>query len=125
MITVKIIDKTNLNNPRCEIISSSGVDLQANVEMPVTLKPRGRALISTGLFMEIPVGYEGMVIARSGLAIKVHAIDTINPDYRAEIKVMVINIGDKDFTINNGDIIAQMKFLQLLMEMKSPKRYFF
>ncbi|MDF2880253.1 MAG: Deoxyuridine 5-triphosphate nucleotidohydrolase [Clostridiaceae bacterium] len=117
MINVKIINKTNFKNPGYETVGSAGVDLQANIDTPIVLKPLERALVPTGLFMEIPVGYEGQVRARSGLAIKhgislVNGIGTIDSDYRGEIKVILINLGSEDFTIKNGERIAQMVFMQ-------------
>lgn len=92
---------------------ASGMDLRAFIDEPVILKPMERRLISTGLFVQIPEGYEGQVRARSGLAIKhgiglVNSIGTIDSDYRGELKIPVINFGNESFTINNGDRIAQL-----------------
>lgn len=114
---VKVIKNNQFDLPVYETKGSAGVDLQANIENPVILRPLERALIPTGLFLEIPEGYEAQVRARSGLAIKhgislVNGIGTIDSDYRGEIKVILINLGDKDFTINNGDRIAQMIFIK-------------
>lgn len=92
---------------------ASGMDLRAFIDEPVILKPMERRLIPTGLFVQIPEGYEGQVRARSGLAIKhgiglVNSIGTIDSDYRGELKIPVINFGNESFTINNGDRIAQL-----------------
>lgn len=92
---------------------ASGMDLRAFTDEPITLKPMERRLIPTGLFVQIPEGYEGQVRARSGLAIKhgiglVNSIGTIDSDYRGELKIPVINFGNESFTINNGDRVAQL-----------------
>ena len=92
---------------------SSGMDISAWLREPVVLKPMERMLIPTGLYLEIPEGYEGQVRARSGLAIKkgiglVNSIGTIDSDYRGELKVPVINFSKEDVTINDGDRIAQL-----------------
>ena len=99
--------------PQYETEGSAGMDIKAYLEEPVTLKPGKRALIPTGLFMEIPEGFEVQIRARSGLAVKygiglTNGIGTIDSDYRGEIKVSLINWGEEDFTINNGERIAQM-----------------
>ncbi len=114
---VKIIKNNPFKLPEYETKGSAGVDLQAYVENPVVLKPMERALIPTGIFIEIPEGYEAQVRARSGLAIKhgislVNGIGTIDSDYRGEIKVILINLGEKEFIINSGDRIAQMVFIK-------------
>lgn len=92
---------------------ASGMDLRAFTDEPITLAPMERRLIPTGLFLQIPDGYEGQVRARSGLAIKygiglVNSIGTIDSDYRGELKIPLINFGSEDFTINNGDRVAQL-----------------
>ena len=92
---------------------ASGMDLRAFIDEPVILQPMERRLIPTGLFVQIPEGYEGQVRARSGLAIKhgiglVNSIGTIDSDYRGELKIPVINFGNESFTINNGDRVAQL-----------------
>lgn len=92
---------------------ASGMDIRAFVDEPVVIPPGGRALIPTGLFTEIPAGYEAQIRARSGLAIKNgigldNGIGTIDSDYRGEIKIPLINWGNEEFTIKNGDRIAQM-----------------
>ncbi|MDD4779577.1 MAG: dUTP diphosphatase [Tissierellia bacterium] len=114
---IKIVKKNPFNLPAYETKGSAGVDLQAYIENPIVLKSMERYLVPTGLFIELPEGYEAQIRARSGLAIKhgislVNGIGTIDSDYRGEIKVILINLGDKDFTINNGDRIAQMVFIK-------------
>lgn len=99
--------------PQYETAGSAGMDIRAYLEEPVTIAPGKRALIPTGLFMEIPEGYEVQIRARSGLAVKhgiglTNGIGTIDSDYRGEIKVSLINWGEEDFTVNNGDRIAQI-----------------
>ena len=131
---VKIVKKNPFKLPEYETKGSAGVDLQAFIENPIILKPMERSLVPTGLFIELPEGYEAQVRARSGLAIKngislVNGIGTIDSDYREEIKVILINLGDKDFIINNGDRIAQMVFIkheqvkfELTEELEDTKR---
>lgn len=101
------------NLPSYETEGSAGMDIRAYIEEPVTLEPGKRALIPTGLFIEIPAGFEVQIRARSGLAVKygiglTNGIGTIDSDYRGEIKVSLINWGEDDFVINDGDRIAQM-----------------
>ena len=115
-MTVKIINKSDNNLPAYETSSSAGMDLRAYLpEGPITLKPMQRTLVPTGLFMEIPEGYEGQVRPRSGLAIK-HGITvlntprTIDADYRGEVKIILVNLSDTDFTINSGERVAQIVF---------------
>ncbi|MFZ5966535.1 MAG: dUTP diphosphatase [Bacillota bacterium] len=112
MYKIKINCK-GLPLPQYETAGASGLDLRANIENPIQLKPGCRALIPTGIHIELPSGLEAQVRARSGLAVKygiglVNGVGTIDSDYRGEIKVPMINWGDKDFTINPGDRIAQM-----------------
>jgi len=112
-VTIKIVNNSPNILPSYETIGSSGMDLRANIEEPVKLAPMQRALIPTGLFIELPLGYEAQVRPRSGLAIK-HGITclnspgTIDSDYRGEIKVILINLSDEVFTIQHGERIAQM-----------------
>ncbi len=99
--------------PKYETEGSAGMDIRAFLEEPVTIEPGGRALIPTGLFMEIPEGYEVQIRARSGLAVKhgiglTNGIGTIDSDYRGEVKVALINWGEEPFVVNDGDRIAQM-----------------
>lgn len=114
---IKVVKKNPFKLPEYETKGSAGVDLQAYVESPMTLKPMERALVPTGLFIELPEGYEAQIRARSGLAIKhgislVNGIGTIDSDYRGEIKVILINLGSEDFIIDNGDRIAQMVIIK-------------
>ena len=113
---VKVVNKSNNALPAYETKNSAGMDLRAYLpEGPVTLQPMQRALIPTGLYIEIPEGYEGQVRPRSGLAFK-HGITvlntpgTIDADYRGELKQILINLSDQPFVINNGDRIAQIVF---------------
>lgn len=99
--------------PRYETEGSAGMDIRAYIDAPIHIEPGDRALIPTGLFMEIPAGYEVQIRARSGLAVKygiglTNGIGTIDSDYRGEIKVSLINWGHETFTVRNGDRIAQM-----------------
>ena len=113
---VKIINKSDNQLPAYETVHSAGRDLRAYLpEGPVTLKPMQRMLIPTGLFMEIPEGYEGQVRPRSGLAIKngitvLNTPGTIDADYRGEVKIILINLSDTDFVINSGERVAQIIF---------------
>lgn len=114
---IKVVKNNPFKLPEYETKGSAGVDLQANVEDAIVLKPMERALVPTGLFIELPEGYEAQVRARSGLAIRngislVNGIGTIDSDYRGEIKVILINLGAEDFTINKGDRIAQMVIIK-------------
>lgn len=113
---VKVVNKSNNALPAYETKNSAGMDLRAYLpDGPVTLQPLQRALIPTGLYIEIPEGYEGQVRPRSGLAFK-HGITvlntpgTIDADYRGELKQILINLSDEPFVINNGDRIAQIVF---------------
>lgn len=110
---IRIINRSHHALPSYATEQSAGMDLRANIEEPITLKPMQRALIKTGLFMALPPGFEAQVRPRSGLALK-HGITvlntpgTIDADYRGEIGVVLINLGDKDFVVNDGERIAQM-----------------
>ena len=110
---VKIINKSNNQLPAYETASSAGMDLRAFVDADVVLKPFERKLIPTGLYIELPDGYEAQIRPRSGLAIKsgitvLNSPGTIDADYRGEIKVILINLSNDDFTIKSGDRICQM-----------------
>ena len=110
---VKIINKSNNALPAYETASSAGMDLRAFVDADVVLKPFERKLIPTGLYIELPDGYEAQIRPRSGLAIKsgitvLNSPGTIDADYRGEIKVILINLSQDDFTIKSGDRICQM-----------------
>jgi dUTP pyrophosphatase len=110
---VKIINKSHHQLPAYETIQSAGMDLRANLEEPITLQPMQRCLVPTGLFMALPAGYEAQVRPRSGLAIKkgitvLNSPGTIDADYRGEICVILINLSQEPFVINDGERIAQM-----------------
>lgn len=99
--------------PSYETEGSAGMDIRAFLEEPIVIEPGKRALIPTGLFMEFEAGYEVQIRARSGLAVRhgiglVNGVGTIDSDYRGEIKVALVNLGEEAFTVNNGDRIAQM-----------------
>jgi dUTP pyrophosphatase len=113
MITVRIINRSKHSLPAYETIHASGMDLRADLNEPVTIPPGEWRLIPTGLFIELPPGYEAQVRPRSGLAFKhgitvLNAPGTIDADYRGEIKVILINHSREDFIIRDGDRIAQM-----------------
>ena len=111
---LNIVNKSNNTMPTYETVNSAGMDLRAYLpDGELVIKPLQRALVPTGLFMEIPVGYEGQVRPRSGLAIKsgitvLNSPGTIDADYRGEVKVILINLSDVDFVIKSGDRIAQL-----------------
>jgi dUTP pyrophosphatase len=110
---VKIINQSNNPLPEYKTKGSAGVDISAHLTETVVLKPLERQLIPTGLFLELPEGVEAQIRPRSGLAIKngitcLNTPGTIDSDYRGEIKVILINLSNEDFAINNGDRIAQM-----------------
>lgn len=112
-MNIKIINKSKHDLPHYETNSSAGMDLKANLDTPIVLKPMERCIVKTGLFMALPEGYEAQVRPRSGLAIKngitvLNAPGTIDADYRGEVGVILINLSNQDFTINDGDRIAQM-----------------
>lgn len=113
MINIKIINRSNHPLPSYETIASAGMDIRANVPEMSTLKPLERAIVKTGLFIELPIGYEAQVRPRSGLAAKkgitvLNAPGTIDADYRGEIGVILVNLSNEDFTIENGERIAQL-----------------
>lgn len=110
---INIINNSVHELPAYETAHAAGMDLRANTTELITIKPLQRMLIPTGLHIELPVGYEAQIRPRSGLAYKhgisiVNAPGTIDADYRGEIKVLLVNLSDTDFEINNGDRIAQM-----------------
>ncbi len=110
---VKVINTSKHALPEYETPHSAGLDLRANLEEPITLGSLERALIPTGLFLELPVGYEAQIRPRSGLAIKhgislVNTPGTIDSDYRGEVKVILINLSKDPFVINDGERICQM-----------------
>ena len=115
---VKIINKSGHALPAYETTASAGVDLRASIEGTITLRPLERQLVRTGLFLEIPAGYEAQVRPRSGLALKngitvLNAPGTIDADYRGEVGVILINLSQETFEISNGDRIAQLVFAQV------------
>jgi dUTP pyrophosphatase len=112
-IVIKIINKSAHPTPSYETSSSAGMDLRANIPGPIVLKPLEREIIKTGLFIALPSGFEAQIRPRSGLAAKhgisvLNAPGTIDADYRGEIGVILVNLSNENFTINNGDRIAQM-----------------
>ena len=113
---VKVVNKSTNALPAYETKNSAGMDLRAYLpDGPITLQPMQRAMIPTGLYIEIPEGYEGQVRPRSGLAIKygitvLNTPGTVDADYRGELKQILINLSDQPFVINNGDRIAQIVF---------------
>ncbi len=110
---VKVVNQSKHELPHYATELSAGLDLRANLDAPVELKPLARALVPTGLFIELPAGYEAQIRPRSGLASK-HGITvlnspgTIDADYRGEVKVLLINLSDSPFVINDGERVAQM-----------------
>ncbi len=112
-MNIKIINKSGHALPHYETIASAGMDLRANIMEPITLKPLERTIVKTGLFIELPIGIEAQVRPRSGLAAKkgitvLNAPGTIDADYRGEIGVILVNLSNEDFTIQNGERIAQL-----------------
>lgn len=110
---VKIINKSKNELPKYETLLSAGMDLRANLEESIVLKPFQRLVVKTGLFISLQQGYEAQIRPRSGLALKkgitvLNSPGTIDADYRGEIGVILINLSDSDFEINTGDRIAQM-----------------
>lgn len=113
MVKIKIVNKGQQPLPTYATAQSAGMDLRANIDAPITLRPMERQLIPTGLYMALPEGFEAQVRPRSGLALK-HGITvlntpgTIDADYRGEIKVLLVNFSNTDFVINAGERVAQM-----------------
>jgi len=110
---VKIINRSKHPLPEYETPHSAGLDLRANLDAPITLKPLERSFIPTGLFIELPVGYEAQIRPRSGMAIKsgisiLNSPGTIDSDYRGEIKAIVVNLSNDPVIINDGERICQM-----------------
>lgn len=110
---VEIINRSHHDLPAYATAGSAGMDLRANLDEPIVLRPRERRLIPTGLFMALPEGYEAQVRPRSGLALKkgigvLNAPGTIDADYRGEIGVILVNLSEEDFVVNDGERIAQM-----------------
>ena len=112
-MNIKIINKSNHDLPHYETIASAGMDLRSSISEPITLKPLERTIVKTGLFIELPIGIEAQVRPRSGLAAKkgitvLNAPGTIDADYRGEIGVILVNLSNEDFIIENGERIAQL-----------------
>jgi len=112
-MTVKIINKSGHALPNYETIASAGMDLRATLEAPIVLDPLERAIVKTGLFIELPIGYEAQVRPRSGLAAKkgvtvLNSPGTIDADYRGEIGVILVNLSNEPFTVENGERVAQL-----------------
>lgn len=116
-MTVKVINKSKNNLPQYETIHSAGVDIRADIEAPITVMPLERVMVPTGLFVEIPSGYEIQVRPRSGLAAK-HGITvlnspgTIDADYRGEIKIILVNLSSTSYTLNPEERVAQLVLAQ-------------
>lgn len=110
---VRIVNKSSNPLPSYKTTGSAGMDIHANLESPVELAPLERAIIPTGLFIALPIGYEAQIRPRSGLAVKkgitvLNTPGTIDADYRGEVKVIMVNLSNEKFTVNHGDRIAQM-----------------
>lgn len=110
---VNIVNRSRFSLPEYATVHSAGLDLRADIEQPIILKPLERFLVPTGLYIELPEGYEAQVRPRSGLAVKhgisiVNTPGTIDPDYRGEIKVILVNLSDVPYTLEPGERIAQM-----------------
>lgn len=112
-MTIKIINRSQHDLPNYETGASAGMDLRANLTDPIELKPLERAIVKTGLFIELPVGYEAQVRPRSGLAAKkgitvLNSPGTVDADYRGEIGVILVNLSNENFVVENGERIAQL-----------------
>lgn len=110
---VQVINKSKYGLPKYETSGSSGMDLKANIDEPITLEPLERVLVPTGLYISMPQGYEAQIRARSGLSLKhgittANGIGTIDSDYRGEIGVILVNLSNQIYTINPGERVAQM-----------------
>lgn len=109
---IKVINRSAYPLPEYQTVAAAGLDLRANIEQPITLKPLGRAMVPTGLYVELPAGYEMQIRPRSGMAAKhglgvLNSPGTIDADYRGEIKVIMVNLSDTDFELLPGERIAQ------------------
>ena len=110
---IKIINKSKHELPSYASVAAAGMDLRANISEPIALKSLERTLVATGLFIELPIGFEAQIRPRSGLAFKngltvLNSPGTIDADYRGEIKVILVNLSKEDFIINDGERVAQM-----------------
>ncbi|SUB57125.1 dUTP diphosphatase [Peptoniphilus lacrimalis] len=115
---IKIINKSKHPLPQYQTQGSSGMDLRANLDKKIILKSLERTLVPTGIYIELPQGYEAQIRARSGLALKKglslpNGIGTIDSDYRGELKIIFVNLGKEDIQINDGDRIAQMVIMKI------------
>jgi dUTP pyrophosphatase len=120
IVSVNIINNSTNPLPSYATAGSAGMDIRANVELPITLQPLERYLVPTGLFIELPEGYEAQIRPRSGLALKqgitcLNSPGTVDSDYRGELKVILINLSNTTQVINNGDRIAQMVIAKTAM----------
>lgn len=134
MITIKVVNQSNHPLPEYATDHSAGMDLRANLKEPIVLKPLERTLVPTGLFIELPQGHEAQIRPRSGLAFKhgltvLNSPGTIDADYRGEIKVLLVNLSNDNFTIQDGERIAQMVIARhetiewyAVMELEETKR---
>ena len=110
---VKVVNKSKHDLPNYSTIASAGMDLRANIDDPILLKPLSRTIVKTGIFMELPIGYEAQVRPRSGLAFKkgitvLNTPGTIDADYRGEVGVILVNLSNEDFVVENGERVAQI-----------------
>lgn len=110
---VKVVNKSKHNLPHYSTIASAGMDLRANINESITLKPLERTIVKTGIFMQIPIGYEAQVRPRSGIAFKkgitvLNSPGTIDADYRGEVGVILVNLSSEEFIVEDGERIAQM-----------------
>ena len=110
---IKVINKSKHPLPHYETTQSAGMDLRANLTKSITLKPLNRTLVKTGIFLELPAGYEAQVRPRSGLAFKkgvtvLNTPGTIDADYRGEVGVILVNLSNEDYVVNDGERVAQM-----------------
>jgi dUTP pyrophosphatase len=113
MLRIKVISQSKHPLPEYATPLAAGLDLKANLSQPVTLKPLQRTLVPTGLFIQLPEGFEAQIRPRSGLAFKngitvLNSPGTVDADYRGEVKVLLVNLSDEEFIINDGERIAQM-----------------
>jgi dUTP pyrophosphatase len=112
-MNVKVINKSKHDLPHYSTLTSAGMDLRANIDEAIRLKPLERTIVKTGIFMELPIGYEAQVRPRSGLAFKkgitvLNSPGTIDADYRGEVGVILVNLSSEEFVIEDGERIAQM-----------------
>lgn len=113
MIKINVVNRGHQQLPAYATPQSAGMDLRANIEEPIIIKPLERKLIGTGLHIALPEGYEAQIRPRSGLALKhgltvLNSPGTVDADYRGEVMVLLVNLSDKDFVVNDGERIAQM-----------------